>query len=599
VIVKVFSRQAEAAKASEAEELSSAFRECRAAVPYVILLGCLSNLLFIVPALFVMQLYDRVISSGRLETLVLLLLMAIVAAVFIGYFESLRQLLLSRVNRWLDRRLTATLISSSVRGSLLGLPPSNQPLQDLQTLRSAIGGPIVFAFTDMIWAPLFIVVVWLLHPLFGLLGVISVAISFSIMLLSGRVSRRTLQAADQSVTSNMVRAETAIRNADVFQALGMLPAFITQWNERNEPALAAQAQASTYQSMIFGLQRFVRTVVQLLIMAIGCYLVIQGELAGGAMMAGGMLLYRALGPVEQTVSSWRQFVAARDAYHRLNALLSLIPKQRDSLPLPKPRGQLSCEGIFYSLANRPEPILNGVQFNLNAGEVLGVIGPSASGKSTLCRLIVGIVRPVRGRIRLDGADVFAWSSDQLGPLLGYVPQDVELFEGTVSSNIARLDSSADPVDIVQAAKAAGAHEMILRLPDGYETEVGARGSRLSGGQRQRIALARALFRRPSLIVLDEPNANLDGEGELALINAINTAKQWGATIILVAHQPHIMKPADKLLVLRRGKAEMFGPREDVLRNLRSVPSKQLPRQPEAKPSPAPVAIESSAQPARR
>ncbi|MBX6426995.1 MAG: type I secretion system permease/ATPase [Variibacter sp.] len=558
-----------AAARTEADELRAAVRECWLVAPHLLVLASFTNLLLVVPALFVMQLYDRVISSGRVETLVMLFMMATLAAVFMGFFDALRQVLLNRASRWLEKRLTPTLIGGSVRASVLGLPPTNQALQDLTTLRAAIGGSLIIAFTDLVWAPLFIAVVWLLHPLFGIIGLTAVALSLLLMLAAG-LAQRAARDANQIVTANLGRAETAVRNADVFEAHGMLPAFIAQWNARNDPVAAAQTKAGMYNAILFGASRFVRVFVQLLIMAIGAYLVIEREIAPGALMAGSMLLYRALGPVEQSLASWRQFSAAREAYQRLRGILSLVPRPESSMPLPRPSGHIVCENVSFLVPNRSEPILNAVGFRLRPGEVLGIFGPSASGKSTLCRLLVGIARPTRGHVRLDGADVFAWDSTQLGPWIGYLPQDVELFEGTVRSNIARFDPAATANDVIEAAKAVGVHELINRLPQGYETEVGVRGSRLSGGQRQRIALARAFYRRPSVIVLDEPHANLDGEGEMSLVSAIVTGKSWGATVVLVAHQPHIMKPADKLLLLRNGRVEMFGERENVLRNLRSV-----------------------------
>jgi PrtD family type I secretion system ABC transporter len=567
--VSSFAKKRDGLTQTEADELRAAFRECWSVVPYLLLFASFSNLLMVVPSIFMMQLYDRVISSGRLETLIMLLLLATLAAAFMGLFDALRQTLLNRVSRWLEKRLTPTLLAGSVRASVLGLPPTNQAIQDLTTLRSVIGGPLIIAFTDLVWAPLFIAVVWLLHPMFGIIGLVSICVSLLLMMAAVIVQRATKDA-NQVVTANLSRAETAVRNADVFQAHGMLPAFVAQWNARNDPFATTQAKAGLYNSLLFGGSRFVRVFVQLLISSVGAYLVIEHEIAGGALIAASMLLYRALGPIEQSLSSWRQFSSARDAYDRLRGILSLVPKPERSIPLPRPVGHLSCEAVTYVIPNRADPILSSVSFRLNPGEALGIFGPSASGKSTLCRLLVGIARPVRGHVRLDGADMFEWDSNQLGSWIGYLPQDVELFEGTVASNIARLDPTADPHDVIEAAKAAGVHDLINRLPQGYETEVGVRGSRLSGGQRQRIALARAFYRRPSLIVLDEPNANLDSGGEISLLNAITTAKAWGAAVVLVAHQPHIMKPTDKLLVLRNGRAEMFGPREEVLSNLRAV-----------------------------
>jgi ATP-binding cassette subfamily C protein EexD len=297
-------------------------------------------------------------------------------------------------------------------------------------------------------------------------------------------------------------------------------------------------------------------------------LVLQHELSAGAMIAASILMGRALAPVEQAIAGWKSFVGARDGYERLQRLLERLPPAPTAMPLPAPTGRLSCEQIVYVPRGRDTAVLQGLTFALQAGEALGVVGPSAAGKSTLCRILVGSWQPTRGHCRLDGADVFLWPSDQLGPFIGYLPQDVELFSGTVKDNIARLLPDPDPEAVVEAAMTAGVHEMILRLPKGYETEIGDGGSFLSGGQRQRIGLARALYGKPMLIVLDEPNASLDTEGEESLVNAMIKAKSWGATVVIVAHQPRILQPVDKVLLLRDGRAELFGPRDEVFAKLR-------------------------------
>ncbi|HSO42366.1 MAG TPA: ATP-binding cassette domain-containing protein, partial [Rhodospirillales bacterium] len=309
----------------------------------------------------------------------------------------------------------------------------------------------------------------------------------------------------------------------------------------------------------------------ILILGTGAYLVLRNELTPGGMIAASILLGRALAPVEQGIGSWKAFLAARDSWSRLKRLLESLPPPPETMPLPPPKGQVSCEQLAFVQQGRDQPILAGVTFALQPGEALGIIGPSAAGKSTLCKLLVGTWQPSRGHVRLDGAEIFRWPSEQLGPYIGYLPQDVELFNGTIMENIARLRRDADPEAVVEAATAAGVHEMILRLPQGYETDIGEGGCMLSGGQRQRIGLARALYGKPCLIVLDEPNASLDGEGENALVTAIQTAKGWGATVVLVAHAPKILAPVDKLLLLQEGQMRLFGPRDDVLAKLGAVP----------------------------
>jgi PrtD family type I secretion system ABC transporter len=365
--------------------------------------------------------------------------------------------------------------------------------------------------------------------------------------------------------------------------MGMLPGFLSGWMRANETSLVDQISATDRNSLLYGATRAIRLFVQIFIMGVGAYLAIAGQLTGGGMIAASMLLARSLSPFEQAIGSWKTLLAARDAYERLAKTLELVPSYEERMELPPPEGRISCENIMYMPRGQSHPILQGINFEISSGEVLGIIGPSACGKSTLCRIIVGVSLPTQGHCRLDGADVFRWSALELGEAVGYLPQDVELFEGSVNSNIARLQPDFDPEAVVEAAKAAGVHDMILRMSNGYDTDIGEAGRTLSGGQRQRIGLARALYGRPGLIVLDEPNASLDAEGEASLIRAIETAKGWGATVVIVAHQPHILKPADKILVLRNGKMHMFGPRDEVLKNLRVSPSPQPARESAAQP----------------
>jgi PrtD family type I secretion system ABC transporter len=341
--------------------------------------------------------------------------------------------------------------------------------------------------------------------------------------------------------------------------------------QRNSVALDWQLTASDRNAALVGFSKFFRIFVQILILGAGAYLVLRNELTPGGMIAASILLGRALAPVEQGIGSWKAFLAARDSWDRLKRLLDGLPPPPETMPLPPPKGEISCEQLAFVKQGRDQPILAGVTFALSPGQALGIIGPSASGKSSLCKLLVGTWQPSRGHVRLDGADIFRWPSEQLGPYIGYLPQDVELFGGTIMENIARLRSDADPNLVVEAANAAGVHEIILRLPQGYETDIGEGGCMLSGGQRQRIGLARALYGKPRLIVLDEPNASLDSEGENALVTAIQNAKRWGASVVLVAHAPKILAPVDKLLLLHEGQMRLFGPRDEVLAKLGAVP----------------------------
>ncbi|HRK95087.1 MAG TPA: type I secretion system permease/ATPase, partial [Rhodospirillales bacterium] len=553
------------------DPLSNVVRQCRSALLVVGAFSLFINVLVLTSPIYMMQMYDRVLSSGRVETLVFLTLIAGLAILVMGALEVVRGRLLARIGGWMETSLSPELIGSSLRSALVGAQATAQPLRDLGTVRAFLGGTGVNAIFDAPWAPIFLAIIYWLHPVLGLIGIGAAVVLLAIAVLNELWSRRLLREAGRLTLANTQRADAAIRNAGVFHAMGMLDGFLFGWMGRTERAQSGQLQASDRSAVIIGASKFFRVFVQILILGAGAYLVLRDELTSGGMIAASILLGRALAPVDQAIGAWKSMVAARDAFDRIKRLLDQFPPRPAAMPLPAPRGQLACEGVTYVVHGRDRPILNQVTFTLAAGDVLGVIGPSAAGKSTLCKVLVGMWVPTHGHARLDGADLSAWPPSQLGQFIGYLPQDVELFSGTIRDNIARLIPDPDPAAVVEAARIAGVHDMILRLPKGYESEIGEGGSFLSGGQRQRIGLARALFGRPQLIVLDEPNASLDAEGEESLIAAIRTAQGWGATVVLVAHAPRVLQPANKLLFLRDGRSELFGERDAVLAKLRAVP----------------------------
>jgi PrtD family type I secretion system ABC transporter len=571
------------ARHGQASPLDRALRELRPGFATLMLFTCGINLLILSSPLYMWQIYDRVLTSGRVETLVFLTLITAAALLALGALDAVRGHILGRMGSWLDRQLTPDVITASLRRTLHGEPAGGQALRDLATVRNFLAGSGVSALLDAPWAPVFIVVITLMHPLLGLVALGAALALLALAVANEAASRRPLRDAAQRSIRAMQRAEAAIRNADVVQAMGMRCDFIRRWSALNEESLALQLKAGDRNATLVGFSKFLRMFVQVLILGAGAWLVLQGDLTSGSMIAASILLGCALAPLEQSIAAWKVLVAARDARDRLHALFARLPPEPQGMRLPAPRGRLSCEQVVYSPPGRTEPALRGVSFAVEPGTGLGIVGPSAAGKSTLCKILVGTWRPTRGSARLDGADLFAWSADLLGRHIGYLPQDVELFAGTVGENIARLRADPDPDAVVTAAEAAGVHEMILALPQGYDTEIGEAGSHLSGGQRQRIGLARALYGMPRVVVLDEPNASLDGDGETALLRALFTAKSWGATVVIVAHQPRILAPIDQLLLLRHGAVEAVGPRDEVLERMRRPRSLEAP----ARPSPVP------------
>ncbi|MFC0667057.1 type I secretion system permease/ATPase [Azotobacter chroococcum] len=528
------------------------------------------NLLMLTPAIYMLQVYDRALVSSNATTLLMLTLLTVGLYVLLALLEVVRSSVLIRVGNRLDMMLNQRVFSAAFERNLrrAGGNPA-QALQDLSQVRQFLTGSGLFAFFDAPWTPIYLLVIALIHPLLGIVTLIGSLLLVSLAWLTEVSTRKPLTEANQAALASGSFANNSLRNAEVIEAMGMLPALRQRWFGNHLRILDLQTLASDRAAYINGLTRFVRITLQSLILGGGAWLAIQGEITPGMMIACSILSGRALAPVEQVIATWKQLLSSRAAWKRLSALLQEFPARPPAMSLPRPSGRLSVEGAFACAPGSSLPILRGVTFNLAPGEALGVIGPSASGKSTLARLLVGIWPVQAGKVRLDGADVFQWNKEELGPWLGYLPQDVELFEGSIAENIARfgpLDGDA----VIQAARQAGVHDMILRLPQGYDTQLSTDGGSLSGGQKQRVALARALYGDPALIVLDEPNSSLDDVGEMALIHALSDLKRHGKTLVLISHRPTVLNIVDKLLVLREGTVHMFGSRDEVLAALRQA-----------------------------
>jgi PrtD family type I secretion system ABC transporter len=533
--------------------------------PYFLYAGLFSlaiNLLLLVPPLYMLQVFDRVLASRSVETLVVLTVAAIVALLVMAVLDVLRARLLGAAGAALDRglgpRVLDGLLAQTAR--LSGGAYLNG-LRDVNTLRTFLGGAGLMALFDAPWLPIFLLVIFLFHPMLGIVALVGAIAMLLLAVLNERLTRKPLERSQVEARRAGRFIDANVRNAEVVNALGMLPAVTQRWAKLNDAALLEQMRANRIGGSLTGWTKFARQFIQLAMLAVGALLVVSQDVTAGVMIAATILLGRALAPVETLIAGWRSLVEARNAWRRLHDLLSANPPADVGTQLPAPEGRIELEGVAFRLGDKV--ILRGISFKLAAGESLGLIGPSASGKSTLARLIVGVWKPAAGVVRLDGADVAAWPREDLGPHLGYLPQDVELFGGTVAENIARL-GAPDATEVVRAAQRAHVHELILRLPKGYDTEIGDAGQALSPGQRQRIALARALYGKPRLIVLDEPNANLDHEGEEALARTLEILKADGVTVVIIAHRPSLLRNVDKMLVLNDGAVASFGPRAEVM-----------------------------------
>ncbi|HIC81577.1 MAG TPA: type I secretion system permease/ATPase [Kiloniellaceae bacterium] len=565
-----------AARKQGKNPLSEALQRVRSTFFSVGFFSFFINLLMLTGPLYMLQVYDRVLSSGSRHTLIMLTVVAIGMILTSALLEFVRARILVRIGSRLDSSLSDTLFGGLLRRRLRQTADGEvQPLRDLESLRGFLTGNGLISFFDAPWTPLFLAIIFLLHPLLGLVALGGAVILFTLAVISELTTRGPLREASADSAAAHSFTENTLRNAEVIEAMGMLPALRQRWRQRHQAALAAQAQASDRGGMLTAAAKFVRPALQVAILGTGAYLALQQIITPGVMIAASIIMGRALAPVEGAIGHWRGFILARSAHGRLKGFLAKEKQPEECLPLPRPKGALAVERLVAAPPGLDKPVIKGISFALSPGESLGVIGPSAAGKSTLARLLIGVWAPAAGHVRLDGADISDWDHVLLGPALGYLPQDVELFDGTVAENIARF-GEADPEKIVRAAQRANVHEMILRLPQGYDSVIGQGGAALSGGQRQRIGLARALYGEPAFIVLDEPNSNLDGDGEEALRKAVAELKAGGTTLVVIAHRPSVLAGMDKLLVLRDGLIEQFGPREEVMPKVTKAVPKAAP-----------------------
>jgi len=555
------------AQSTPVTPLSLATRACR---PHVVSVGLFSgvvNLLQLTVSVYMMQVFDRVLATRNLDTLLYLTVLAMAALAVLAVMDFCRGVVMQRVGGWIEGRVAPEGFARAIEAHLRGLPYRMEALRDLAVCRGYLGSPGVLSLFDVPWVPIYLAVIFLLHPLLGWIATGGAALLFLLGLANEAVTSKAMRQSGLATLQGQRRTEAVARNAEVIDSMGMLPALALRWRRAFAEGREPQDRASDRAALFLAATKFLRLALQLAVLGVGAWLALRQELTSGASIAGSIIMGRALAPVEQVVSGWKQLIQARQAWARLQGFLRLPRLRPPGLALPAPAGALQLDRVSYALPGQNSPLIKGVALELAPGESLAVIGPSGAGKTTLLRLIIGTLAPSVGKVRLDGADVFLWQREDFGRHLGYLPQDVELFEGTVLENIARMGEGASPDVVFAAAQLAGCHEMILRLPQGYETEIGEGGAHLSGGQRQMIGLARALYGEPRLVVLDEPNSNLDGDGEAALARGLAQLKARGATVVVVSHRPALVHQVDKVLLLRDGAAEAFGPRADILKRL--------------------------------
>jgi PrtD family type I secretion system ABC transporter len=571
---RLFSRWRSTSEYDEPRSEMVAFlRGCRRIFWGLAVFSGLSNLLMLTGSFFMLQVYDRVLPGRSIPTLVALLFLATVLYAFQGGLDLVRNRISSRIGRYFDATLGGRVFDSMVRLPLKtrGDGDGMQPLRDLDQVRSFLSGGGPTALFDLPWMPVYLGICFLFHFWIGVTALIGGLLLISITVLTEMRTRGPAKASAQLAVSRSALAAEGRRNAEVLQAMGMRRQAAQRWQAANAKYLAANERTSDVASGLGGLSKVFRSFLQSLVLAVGAVLVINQESTAGIIIAGSILTARALAPVETAIANWKGFVAARQSGQRLDQLLELLPKEKEPLALPAPTEAFVVEQLYVAAPDSDKLILNDVSFQLRKGEAVGIIGPSGAGKSTLARALVGVWPRLRGRIKLDNAALDQWSSEALGRYIGYLPQDIELFEGSIAVNIARFDLAATPDAVLEAARIAGVHDLILSFPEGYSTQVGEGGMSLSAGQRQRIGLARAFYGNPFLVVLDEPTSNLDAEGEAALTEAIANVRSRGGIVVVVAHRPKALEAVDHVLVVGDGRVQSFGPKEEVLRTVLRTP----------------------------
>lgn len=543
--------------------------------------SAITNLLMLVPSLYMLQVYDRVLASRNELTLVMLTVLMLGAYLLMVGLELVRSFVLVRVGAQFDMKLNKRVYTAAFEQNLKQAGGNaGQSLSDLTTLRQFLTGNGLFAFFDAPWFPVYLIVIFFFEPALGWFALGGTLVLVVLAIVNERTTKAPLAEANGMAIAANTMATNNLRNAEVIESMGMLPHLIQRWFKTHGRFLQLQAEASEKAAKVASATKFVQVSLQSLVLGFGALLVLENKMTPGMMIAASILVGRALAPVQQVIAVWKSWSSTRSAFERLSRLLEANPAREAGMELPKPNGAISVEAVTAGPPGAKAPVVKGLSFAINPGDVLGVIGPSGSGKSTLARLLVGVWPAMMGKVRLDGADIYQWNKGELGPHMGYLPQDIELFSGTIAENIARF-GDVDSEKVVLAAKRAGVHDMILHMPNGYDTKLGDGGAGLSGGQKQRIGLARAMYDDPAVIVLDEPNSNLDDVGEQALVQAVLDLRQRGKTIVLITHRTTVLGVTNKLLLMRDGGVQAFGPTKDVLAALQEANQKMMLQQQQA------------------
>ena len=567
---------------NKSNPLNKAIEKCKSAFWVTFWFAFVINLLMLITPLYSLQVLDRVIGSGSLETLLMLSIVIGFIYFVYGLLQIARSFTLIKVGEWLDNNVSPIIFGHAVSASATQANTgASQLLRDFQTVKTFLTSTGINTLYDMPWSIIYIIVIFMIHPYLGIITVVGGIIIVSSAFFNAIATNRTLGEATEFSIKSLTQAEIASRNAEVVEAMGMMKNVTKNWHKFNEASLDKQSTASYRNGIISNFSRFIRNIMQMLVTGVGAYVVVKtsgAEMTTGGMIASSIIVGRALAPFDNAIELWKSMSGALKSYKNINQSFAKYSSREEAMPIPNVEGHLTVDNIYYATPTppgmqqplNPKYILKGVSFNVVPGEILAIIGPSAAGKSTLAKIIVGVWKASSGVVRLDGGEIYCWNREDFGRHVGYLPQGIELFSGTIKQNIARMGEDAPPEKVIEAAKLSGAHEMILRLPDGYDTDIGAGGANLSGGQKQRVGLARCFYGNPKMVILDEPNANLDEAGEIALSNALRQATTLGLSVIVISHRPSVLSVVDKILVLQDGLVAAYGTKEEIHNKIRML-----------------------------
>ena len=558
----------------EDNKIDQALKACKRAFNYIIFFGFIASFLTLTTSIYSLEVFDRVLSSGSIETLIALTIIIVIFSIILHFIQAIRLSITSHISKYLDKKLSSLFVGLSLTSLKTDNSKASVPqnIKDLSAIRNFITSPTLITTIDAPWSLIYILVIFFIHSLPGFIVTAGALVLLFLAWLNDALTKKQTEKVNQMNIHSIKELEIINRNTEVIEAMAMKDTIIDNWQEINQKLNNLQSELSFKSNVMTNFTKFFRAMIYVVLIAIGAVLTLTNKMSPGGIIAISILSSKALMPFDAAINLWNNLLNSKKAYDRLKKLTKDNDKEVDLISLPEPKGKLTIEGLAFNLPNNKKPIIKGVNITINPGEIVAIIGPTAAGKSTLSKLIAGIYKPTLGTVRLDNADILNWKPEEIGQYVGYLPQDVELFNGTIKQNIARMNKKAKDEDVVKAAQLAHTHNLILNLPKSYETDIGAWGTNISAGQRQRIGLARAFFGNPKLVILDEPNSNLDQEGEVALAMTLKQAKKQKITTIVISHRQNVLQAVEKILVIHRGEAKIFGPRDEVLKKLQNSKS---------------------------